>query len=162
MLCQYSVRSLSVIPTVKCYFHFTHLYPFCYFTSFQQAQFWVLFFCEKNWSPKNLQVSFMTSSLQLHAPERTGVFIQFNVHMFICLNLYVKPFKLPCLFLERFGLSFLGCILTIGGTYLFVAFGPNSHEKVNGENIVRHIVAWPVLVYLVRYLTGHNSAFRLR
>lgn len=52
---------------------------------------------------------------------------------------------------ERYGLSFLGCILTIGGTYLFVAFGPNSHEKLQAENIVKHIVGWPVLLYLVRY-----------
>lgn len=52
---------------------------------------------------------------------------------------------------ERYGLSFLGCILTIGGTYLFVAFGPNSHEKLKAENVVKHFVGWPVLLYLVRY-----------
>lgn len=52
---------------------------------------------------------------------------------------------------ERYGLSFLGCVLIIGGTYLFVAFGPNAHEKLKAENIVKHIVGWPVLLYLVRY-----------
>ncbi|XP_045919137.1 NIPA-like protein 3 [Micropterus dolomieu] len=52
-------------------------------------------------------------------------------------------------FAKRYGLSFLGCILTIGGTYLFVAFGPNSHEKLQAENIVKHIVGWPVLLYLL-------------
>lgn len=52
---------------------------------------------------------------------------------------------------ERYGLSFLGCILTIGGTYLFVAFGPNSHEKLKAENIVKHLVGWPVLLYMVSY-----------
>ncbi|XP_060938597.1 NIPA-like protein 3 [Limanda limanda] len=50
---------------------------------------------------------------------------------------------------KRYGLSFLGCILTIGGTYLFVTFGPNSHEKLNAENIVRHLVGWPVLLYVL-------------
>lgn len=50
---------------------------------------------------------------------------------------------------KHYGLSFLGCILTIGGTYLFVAFGPNSHEKLKAENIVLHIVGWPVLLYLL-------------
>ncbi|XP_071354008.1 NIPA-like protein 3 [Trachinotus anak] len=52
-------------------------------------------------------------------------------------------------FAKRYGLPFLGCVLTIGGTYLFVAFGPNSHEKLAAENIVRHIVGWPVLLYLL-------------
>nr|XP_046269749.1 NIPA-like protein 3 [Scatophagus argus] len=52
-------------------------------------------------------------------------------------------------FAKRYGLSFLGCILTIGGTYLFVAFGPNSHEKLKAENIVKHLVGWPVLLYLL-------------
>ncbi|KAG7250474.1 hypothetical protein CRUP_014698 [Coryphaenoides rupestris] len=33
-------------------------------------------------------------------------------------------------------------------TYLFLTFGPNSHEKLQGENIVHHIVGWPVLLYL--------------
>lgn len=51
-------------------------------------------------------------------------------------------------FAKRYGLSFLGCILTIVGTYLFVSFGPNSHEKLDAENVVRHIVAWPVLLYM--------------
>lgn len=50
---------------------------------------------------------------------------------------------------KHYGLSFLGCILTVGGTYLFVAFGPNSHEKLKAENIVSHIVGWPVLLYLL-------------
>lgn len=50
---------------------------------------------------------------------------------------------------ERYGLSFLGCLLAIGGTYLSVAFGPNSHEKLQAENIVKHFVGWPVLLYLV-------------
>lgn len=53
-------------------------------------------------------------------------------------------------FSEQYGLSFLGCILTIGGTYLFVAFGPNPHEELNAQNIVKHLVGWPVLLYLVR------------
>lgn len=51
---------------------------------------------------------------------------------------------------ERYGLSFFGCVLTIGAIYLFVTFGPNSHEQLKAENIVKHVVAWPVLLYLVR------------
>uniref|UniRef100_A0A3Q2P0X6 NIPA like domain containing 3 n=1 Tax=Fundulus heteroclitus TaxID=8078 RepID=A0A3Q2P0X6_FUNHE len=54
---------------------------------------------------------------------------------------------------ERFktnhGLTFLGYVLIIGGTYLFVSFGPNSHEKLQARNIVKHIVGWPVLLYLL-------------
>ncbi|KAK7905071.1 hypothetical protein WMY93_017678 [Mugilogobius chulae] len=51
-------------------------------------------------------------------------------------------------FAKRYGLSLFGCLLTIGGTYLFVSFGPNAHEKLEANNVVRHIVAWPVLLYL--------------
>lgn len=53
------------------------------------------------------------------------------------------------LFVERYILTFLGCALTAGGTYLFVTFGPNSHEKLNAENIVKHVIGWPFLLYLV-------------
>uniref|UniRef100_A0A8C5N5S6 NIPA-like protein 3 n=1 Tax=Gouania willdenowi TaxID=441366 RepID=A0A8C5N5S6_GOUWI len=45
-------------------------------------------------------------------------------------------------------LTFLGYILTVGGTYLFVAFGPNTHEKLYAEIVVLHLVGWPVLLYL--------------
>lgn len=58
---------------------------------------------------------------------------------------------------ERYGLSFFGCVLTIGAIYLFVTFGPNSHEQLKAENIVKHVVAWPVLLYLVR---TSSSSFR--
>jgi len=57
---------------------------------------------------------------------------------------------LLCVVSERYGLSFLGYFLTLGGTYLFVAFGPNSHEKLKAENIVAHLIGWPVLLYMVR------------
>lgn len=53
-------------------------------------------------------------------------------------------------FSERYILSFLGCALTVAGTYLFVTFGPNSHELLSAENIVKHLIGWPVLLYLVR------------
>lgn len=45
-------------------------------------------------------------------------------------------------------LTFLGYVLTTGGTYLLVAFGPNSHEELNAKNVVTHLVSWPVLLYL--------------
>ncbi|KAM4540807.1 NIPA-like protein 3 [Fundulus diaphanus] len=52
-------------------------------------------------------------------------------------------------FAKNHGLTFLGYVLIIGGTYLFVSFGPNSHEKLQAGNIVKHIVGWPVLLYLL-------------
>ncbi|XP_036006780.1 NIPA-like protein 3 [Fundulus heteroclitus] len=52
-------------------------------------------------------------------------------------------------FAKNHGLTFLGYVLIIGGTYLFVSFGPNSHEKLQARNIVKHIVGWPVLLYLL-------------
>lgn len=88
--------------------------------------------------------SYAFAPLSLVAPLNVVSILASSILGFIFLREKLKPKE----FAKRFGLSFLGCILTIGGTYLFVAFGPNSHEKVNGENIVRHIVAWPVLVYL--------------
>ncbi len=54
-------------------------------------------------------------------------------------------------FVERYILTFLGWALTAGGTYLFVTFGPNSHEKLNAENIVKHVIGWPFLLYLVTH-----------
>ncbi|KAG5285267.1 hypothetical protein AALO_G00001400 [Alosa alosa] len=52
-------------------------------------------------------------------------------------------------FLKRYILSFLGCALAAAGTYLFVTFGPNSHEKLNAENIIKHVIGWPFLLYLL-------------
>lgn len=52
-------------------------------------------------------------------------------------------------FAKNHGLAFLGYFLIIGGTYLFVSFGPNSHERLQAENIVKHLVWWPVLLYLL-------------
>ncbi|XP_053556723.1 NIPA-like protein 3 [Bombina bombina] len=37
--------------------------------------------------------------------------------------------------------EFLSCGLTVAGTYLLITFGPNSHEKMTGENIVKHLVS---------------------
>ncbi|XP_072275337.1 NIPA-like protein 3 isoform X2 [Pyxicephalus adspersus] len=45
--------------------------------------------------------------------------------------------------------EFLSCGLTIIGTYLLITFGPNSHEKMTGENIVKHLVSWPFLLYML-------------
>lgn len=50
----------------------------------------------------------------------------------------------------RYILSFVACGLAIVGTYLLVTFGPNSHEKMTGDNIIRHLVSWPFLLYMVR------------
>ncbi|KAM5179497.1 NIPA-like protein 3 isoform 2-T2 [Mantella aurantiaca] len=45
--------------------------------------------------------------------------------------------------------EFLSCGLAIIGTYLLITFGPNSHEKMTGENIVKHLVNWPFLLYML-------------
>ncbi|XP_068935184.1 NIPA-like protein 3 isoform X2 [Petaurus breviceps papuanus] len=45
--------------------------------------------------------------------------------------------------------DFLSCGLAIIGTYLLVTFGPNSHEKMTGENITKHLVSWPFLLYML-------------
>uniref|UniRef100_A0A1A8QTD1 NIPA-like domain containing 3 n=1 Tax=Nothobranchius pienaari TaxID=704102 RepID=A0A1A8QTD1_9TELE len=63
--------------------------------------------------------------------------------------LFLRDKQKPKQFAKNYGLSFLGYIFTIGGTYLLVSFGPNSHEKLQAENIVTHIVGWPVLLYLL-------------
>ncbi|XP_073471580.1 NIPA-like protein 3 isoform X1 [Aquarana catesbeiana] len=52
-------------------------------------------------------------------------------------------------FLRHYILSFIGCGLAIIGTYLLITFGPNSHEKMTGENIVKHLVSWPFLLYML-------------
>ncbi|XP_015980074.1 NIPA-like protein 3 isoform X2 [Rousettus aegyptiacus] len=49
----------------------------------------------------------------------------------------------------RYVLSFVGCGLAIVGTYLLVTFAPNSHEKMTGENITRHLVSWHFLLYML-------------
>ncbi|KAG9492740.1 NIPA-like protein 3 isoform X2 [Eleutherodactylus coqui] len=45
--------------------------------------------------------------------------------------------------------EFLSCGLAVVGTYLLITFGPNSHEKMTGENIVKHLVSWPFLLYML-------------
>ncbi|XP_075051477.1 NIPA-like protein 3 isoform X2 [Mixophyes fleayi] len=45
--------------------------------------------------------------------------------------------------------EFLSCGLAVIGTYLLITFGPNSHEKMTGENIVKHLVSWPFLLYML-------------
>ncbi|KAL4624160.1 NIPA-like protein 3 [Arapaima gigas] len=55
----------------------------------------------------------------------------------------------PKEFVRRYIVSFVGCALTAAGTYLFVTFGPNSHEKLSAENIVQHVIGWPFLLYLL-------------
>ncbi|XP_076021741.1 NIPA-like protein 3 isoform X2 [Genypterus blacodes] len=62
---------------------------------------------------------------------------------------FLREKSKPKEFAKRYGLSFLGCAFTIGGTYLFVSFGPNSHEKLIAENVVIHLVGWPVLLYML-------------
>ncbi|XP_074547333.1 NIPA-like protein 3 [Halichoeres trimaculatus] len=90
-------------------------------------------------------VSFAFAPLALVAPLNAVSVITSSILGLIFLREKCKPKD----FAKRYGLSFLGVILTTGGTYLFVAFGPNSHEKLQAENIVKHIVGWPVLLYLL-------------
>ncbi|TDG98932.1 hypothetical protein EPR50_G00205570 [Perca flavescens] len=90
-------------------------------------------------------VSYAFAPLALVAPLNAVSVLTSSILGLIFLREKSKPKD----FAKRYGLSFVGCILTIGGTYLFVAFGPNSHEKLKAENIVKHFVGWPVLLYLL-------------
>ncbi|XP_028995513.1 NIPA-like protein 3 [Betta splendens] len=90
-------------------------------------------------------VSYAFAPLSLIAPLNGVSILTSSILGLIFLHEKLKPKD----FAKRYGLSFLGCIITIAGTYLFVTFGPNSHEKLHAENIVRHIVGWPVLLYLL-------------
>ncbi|KAM6428242.1 NIPA-like protein 3 isoform 2-T2 [Liasis olivaceus] len=45
--------------------------------------------------------------------------------------------------------DFLSCGLAVVGTYLLITFGPNSHEIMTGENITKHLVSWPFLLYML-------------
>lgn len=90
-------------------------------------------------------VSYAFAPLALVAPLNAVSVLTSSILGLIFLREKSKPKD----FAKHYGLSFLGCILTIGGTYLFVAFGPNSHEKLQAENIVKHMVGWPVLLYLL-------------
>ncbi|XP_041668743.1 NIPA-like protein 3 [Cheilinus undulatus] len=90
-------------------------------------------------------VSYAFAPLALVAPLNAVSVITSSILGLLFLREKSKPKD----FAMRYGLSFLGLLLTTGGTYLFVAFGPNSHEKLQAENIVRHIVGWPVLLYLL-------------
>ncbi|XP_073428646.1 NIPA-like protein 3 isoform X3 [Dendrobates tinctorius] len=71
----------------------------------------------------------------------------FSSYAFAPLSLIV-PLSAVSL-IGRYILSFLGCGLAVIGTYLLITFGPNSHEKMTGENIVRHLVSWPFLLYML-------------
>ncbi|KAK5857526.1 hypothetical protein PBY51_010766 [Eleginops maclovinus] len=90
-------------------------------------------------------ISYAFAPLALVAPLNAVSVLASSILGLIFLREKSKPKD----FAKRYGLSFLGCLLTIGGTYLFVAFGPNSHEKLKAENIVNHLVGWPVLLYLL-------------
>lgn len=88
--------------------------------------------------------SYAFAPLCLVAPLNVVSILSSSILGFIFLREKLKAKE----FAKRYGLSFLGCILTTGGTYLFVSFGPNSHEKLDAANVVKHIVAWPVILYM--------------
>lgn len=90
-------------------------------------------------------VSYAFAPLVLVAPLNAVSVLTSSILGLIFLREKSKPKD----FAKRYGLSFLGCIITIGGTFLFVVFGPNSHEKLEAANIVKHVVGWPVLLYLL-------------
>uniref|UniRef100_A0A672N207 NIPA like domain containing 3 n=1 Tax=Sinocyclocheilus grahami TaxID=75366 RepID=A0A672N207_SINGR len=92
-----------------------------------------------------LFVSYAFAPLSLIAPLNAVSVISSSILGFLFLREKWKAQE----FLKRYILTFLGCALTAGGTYLFVTFGPNSHEKLNAENIVKHVIGWPFLLYLL-------------
>ncbi|KAG8143102.1 hypothetical protein E2320_000378, partial [Naja naja] len=62
--------------------------------------------------------------------------------------IFIREKWKPKDFLRRYVLSFVGCALAIVGTYLLITFGPNNHEVMTGENIRKHLVSWPFLLYM--------------
>ncbi|KAL0969596.1 hypothetical protein UPYG_G00229570 [Umbra pygmaea] len=89
--------------------------------------------------------SYAYAPLSLVAPLNAVSFIASSILGFIFLREKWKPKE----FLNRYGFSFLGCILTIAGTYLFAAFGPNYHQQLVAKEIVAHVVGWPFLLYVL-------------
>uniref|UniRef100_A0A3B3S5T5 NIPA like domain containing 3 n=1 Tax=Paramormyrops kingsleyae TaxID=1676925 RepID=A0A3B3S5T5_9TELE len=97
-------------------------------------------------------VSYAFAPLSLVAPLGAVSVIASSILGFVFLREKWKPREFatpPCGVTERYILSFLGCILTATGTYLFVTFGPNSHERLSAENMVKHVISWPFLLYLL-------------
>ncbi|XP_052009989.1 NIPA-like protein 3 isoform X2 [Xyrauchen texanus] len=92
-----------------------------------------------------LFVSYAFAPLSLIAPLNALSVISSSILGFLFLRERCKAQE----FLKCYILTFLGCALTAGGTYLFVTFGPKSHEKLNAENIVKHVIGWPFLLYLL-------------
>ncbi|XP_010877861.1 NIPA-like protein 3 isoform X2 [Esox lucius] len=90
-------------------------------------------------------VSYAFAPLSLISPLNAVSVIASSILGFVFLREKWKPKE----FFKRYVLSFLGCILTIAGTYLFVTFGPNYHQKLNAKNIVTQVVGWPFLVYVL-------------
>ncbi|XP_062863137.1 NIPA-like protein 3 [Trichomycterus rosablanca] len=111
------------------------------------------YYCTKTWwfgfalmliGEGTLFVSYAYAPLSLIAPLSAVSLVASCILGFLFLKEKLKPTE----FLKRYILTFLGCALTVAGTYLFVTFGPNSHEKMNAENIVKHLTGWPFLLYL--------------
>ncbi|XP_019743912.1 NIPA-like protein 3 [Hippocampus comes] len=90
-------------------------------------------------------VSYAFAPLSLIVPLNAVSILTSYILGFIFMHEKSKPKD----FAKRHGLSFLGSVLVVGGAYLFVAFGPNTHEKLTAEVVVKHLVGWPVLLYLV-------------
>ncbi|CAL1575220.1 unnamed protein product [Knipowitschia caucasica] len=88
--------------------------------------------------------SYAFAPLSLVAPLNAVSLLTSSILGFIFLREKLKAKE----FAKRYGLSFFGCLLTIGGTYLFISFGPNAHERLDAQHVVAHIVSWPVLLYL--------------
>ncbi|XP_053310675.1 NIPA-like protein 3 isoform X1 [Spea bombifrons] len=89
--------------------------------------------------------SYAFAPLSLIAPLSAVSLIASSIIGFIFIKEKWKPKE----FLRRYILSFLGCGLAIVGTYLLISFGPNSHEKMTGDNIVKHLVSWQYLLYVL-------------
>ncbi|XP_033877872.2 NIPA-like protein 3 isoform X1 [Acipenser ruthenus] len=89
--------------------------------------------------------SYAFAPLSLVTPLSAVSVIASSILGFIFLRDKWKPKD----FLRRYVLSFIGCALTVVGTYMFVTFGPNTHERLTADNIVKHLIGWPFLLYLL-------------
>ncbi|XP_061751947.1 NIPA-like protein 3 isoform X2 [Nerophis ophidion] len=111
---------------------------------FRTKTWWFGFFLTSLGETANF-VSYAFAPVSLIAPLNAVSILTSFILSFIFMPEKYRPKD----FAKRYGLSFLGAVLAIGGAYLFVAFGPNWHEKLTAEIVVRHLVGWPVLLYLV-------------
>ncbi|XP_073937075.1 NIPA-like protein 3 isoform X4 [Castor canadensis] len=100
-----------------------------------------IIFIKEKWKPRDFLRKFIHVNPDLHCAQD---FIRYKTS-----SSQLRGHLPSAPSVGRYVLSFVGCGLAIVGTYLLVTFAPNSHEKMTGENITRHLVSWPFLLYML-------------